>query len=502
MNPLRNSFNKLNLFKMSKSVLMTDTYSNELQVYVNQERAAVDLANSVGKLLFDKSIELVLFRNHLADTSVTEILRLHKYAAEVVGKPINIFDTADLAKELYEMELAPAKIDIGKLASEWLSARDHYKTHRDFLSDKLSNFMIDAGNEIEPRDVVLYGFGRIGRLAARELIKQAGKGQQLRLRAIVTRENDELSLKKRAALFENDSVHGRFKGTVDIDYENKALLINGQRVYMIATSDPSSVDYTSYGIDNALMIDNTGVLKDRAGLSKHLQAKGVSKVILTAPGKEVPNIVYGINHRDLDIENETIFSAASCTTNAICPILFTVNNALKLDKGHIETVHAYTNDQNLLDNMHKKSRRGRSAAINMVITETGAGKAVTKVIPELADKLTANAVRVPTPNGSLAIIHAYVEKPTTKDEVNAIIRKQALEGDLVNQIYYSISEELVSSDIIGNECCSVFDSQATIVSADGKGVVLYVWYDNEFGYTKQVIRLAKYVAKVRRNIYY
>ncbi|MFN6378511.1 MAG: glyceraldehyde-3-phosphate dehydrogenase [Flavobacteriales bacterium] len=487
---------------MSKSGLMTDTYSNELQVYVNQERAAVDLANSVGKLLFDKSIELVLFRNHLADTSVTEILRLHKYAAEVVGKPISVFDTADLAKELYEMELAPAKIDIGKLASEWLGARDHYKSHREFLSDKLGNFMIDAGNEIEPRDVVLYGFGRIGRLAARELIKQAGKGQQLRLRAIVTRENDELSLKKRAALFENDSVHGRFKGTVDIDYENKALLINGQRVYMIATNDPTTVDYTAYGIDNALMIDNTGVLKDRAGLSKHLQAKGVSKVILTAPGKEVPNIVYGINHRDLDIENETIFSAASCTTNAICPILFTVNNALKLDKGHIETVHAYTNDQNLLDNMHKKSRRGRSAAVNMVITETGAGKAVTKVIPELADKLTANAVRVPTPNGSLAIIHAYVEKPTTKDEVNAIIRKQALEGDLVNQIYYSISEELVSSDIIGNECCSVFDSQATIVSADGKGVVLYVWYDNEFGYTKQVIRLAKYVAKVRRNIYY
>jgi glyceraldehyde 3-phosphate dehydrogenase len=225
-------------------------------------------------------------------------------------------------------------------------------------------------------------------------------------------------------------------------------------------------------------------------------------VILTAPGKEVPNIVYGINHRDLDIESETIFSAASCTTNAICPILKTVHDALDLDKGHIETVHAYTNDQNLLDNMHKKSRRGRAAAVNMVITETGAGKAVTKVIPALANKLTANAVRVPTPNGSLAIIHAYVNKPTTKEEVNAIVRKQALDGDLVNQIYYSISEELVSSDIIGNECCSVFDSQATIVSADGKGVVLYVWYDNEFGYTKQVIRLAKYVAKVRRNIYY
>jgi glyceraldehyde 3-phosphate dehydrogenase len=400
------------------------------------------------------------------------------------------------------MELAPAKIDIGKLASEWLSEREHFKSQTEFLVEKLRNFMMEEGKDMEPRDVVLYGFGRIGRLAARELVRQAGKGQQLRLRAIVTRDNDELSLKKRAALFENDSVHGLFKGTVEIDYANKCLLINGQRIHMIAAKDAGSVDYTAFGINNALVIDNTGVLKDRTALSTHLNSKGASKVILTAPGKEVPNIVYGINHRDLDIENETIFSAASCTTNAICPILKSIHDALKIDKGHIETVHAYTNDQNLLDNMHKKSRRGRSAAINMVITETGAGKAVTKVIPELKDKLTANAVRVPTPNGSLAIIHAYVDKATTVEEVNAIVRKSALQGDLVNQIYFSINEELVSSDIVGNECCSVFDSQATIVSPDGKGVVLYVWYDNEFGYTKQVIRLAKYVAKVRRNIYY
>jgi glyceraldehyde 3-phosphate dehydrogenase len=280
------------------------------------------------------------------------------------------------------------------------------------------------------------------------------------------------------------------------------MIVNGQRIHMIGAKDPGAIDYTAYGIQNALLIDNTGVFKDRDALSIHLKANGVEKVILTAPGKEVPNIVYGINHRDLDIENETIFSAASCTTNAICPVLKSIHDAYGIDKGHIETVHAYTNDQNLLDNMHKKSRRGRSAAVNMVITETGAGKAVTKVIPELSEKLTANAVRVPTPNGSLAIIHVYLDKPTTLAEVNATVRKSALEGDLVNQIYYSISEELVSSDIVGNDCCSVFDSQATIVSPDGKGVVLYVWYDNEFGYTKQVIRLAKYVAKVRRNIYY
>ena len=173
-----------------------------------------------------------------------------------------------------------------------------------------------------------------------------------------------------------------------------------------------------------------------------------------------------------------------------------------IEKGHIETVHAYTNDQNLLDNMHSKPRRGRSAPINMVITSTGAGKAVTKVIPSLAGKLTANAVRVPTPNGSLAIINIHVNKTTSVKDVNALLKDAAINGPLVNQINYQINPELVSNDIIGNTCASVFDSNATIVSADGKSVTIYAWYDNEFRYTKQVIRLAKHIAKVRRLIYY
>lgn len=487
---------------MSNQVHTQETYSNELKVYVNQERAAVDLLHFTGKLQFEKSIELVLFRNHLVDSKITEALRLHNYAAEVVGKPISVFDTAELAKDIYEMDLAPAKIDIGKLASEWLKEQDRFKTKKDFLEDKLHNFMTSSSVPIEPRDVVLFGFGRIGRLAARELITQAGKGQQLRLRAIVVRSIDEKSLEKRAALLANDSVHGRFNGTIHIDYDRKDLIINGQRVHIIAAPNPSEIDYTSYGIDNALIVDNTGVYRDATAMSKHLEAKGAKKVILTAPGKEVPNIVYGINHRELDIENQHLFSAASCTTNAISPVLKVIEDTFGIEKGHIETVHAYTNDQNLLDNMHKKERRGRSAAINMVITETGAGKAVTKVIPQLRDKLTANAVRVPVPNGSLAIMNLSINKATNIEEINSALKKAALEGDLVNQIFYSINEELVSNDIIGNECCSVFDSPATIVGPDGKNIVLYVWYDNEFGYTKQVIRLAKYVAKVRRNIYY
>ena len=271
---------------------------------------------------------------------------------------------------------------------------------------------------------------------------------------------------------------------------------------MISANAPEEIDYTTYGIMNALVIDNTGVYTNREALARHLSAKGTGKVLLTAPGKEIPNIVYGINQGELDLENENIYSAASCTTNAISPILKLMSDKFGIQKGHIETVHAYTNDQNLLDNMHKKPRRGRSAAINMVITSTGAGNAVTKVIPQLKDKLTANAVRVPTPNGSLAIISLELNKETTVEEVNQVVHNEALNGELVNQIYYSLDSELVSNDIIGNTCCAVFDSQATLSSQDGKSVVLYTWYDNEYGYTKQVIRLAKYITKVRRAIYY
>ena len=478
------------------------TYDEQLDSYVKKEKAAVELQNQIGKLLFDKSIELVLFRNHLVDISITDILRLHDHTRNIVQKQINIFDSSELAGIIYDMELSPAKIDIGKLAYEWQNEGSSYGSKREFLDDKLKSFKSSDANELEPRDVVLFGFGRIGRLAARELIKQAGKGQQLRLRAIVLRSIDATSLKKRASLFETDSVHGRFAGTIDVDTENNILIINGQKVQIIASKDPGSIDYTAYGINNALLIDNTGVYNNREKLSVHLQSTGIDKVLLTAPGGEIPNIVYGINHKELDLEGEKIFSAASCTTNAISPILKVIDDNFGVEKGHIETVHAYTNDQNLLDNMHKKPRRGRSAAINMVITSTGAGKAVTKVIPGLKDKLTANAVRVPTPNGSLAILHLNLGKATSVEEIQNIMREEAFQGQLVNQIFYSNNDELVSNDIIGNECCSVFDSPATIVSNDGKSITLYVWYDNEFGYTKQVIRLGKYIAKVRRQIYY
>lgn len=481
--------------------LVKKGYEAGLQDYVDREKAAVDLMNSVGRLMYDRGVELVFFRNHLLDISISEMMKHFDYATEVVKKPVDVHVTADVARGLLDLDLAPSKIDIGKLTYEFAASKS--KSVNDFLSGHLKDFIGQDKHKFKPQDVVLYGFGRIGRIAARELVKQAGKGQQLRLRAIVTRTLTDAEIVKRAALLRNDSVHGAFKGTVIEDLENKTLSINGQQVQLIAASNPEDIDYTQYGINNALVIDNTGAFTKRADLERHLKGKGVAKVLLTAPGKEIPNIVYGINHKEQDIEKEKIFSAASCTTNAICPILKVVEDKLGIEKGHIETVHAYTNDQNLLDNYHKGPRRGRSAAINMVITSTGAGTAVSKAIPSLKDKLTANAVRVPTPNGSLAIMNLTLKQPI-KDvaAMNEMIRHAALNGDLVNQIHYQVDPELVSSDIIGDTCCSVYDSNATIVAPDGKSVVLYTWYDNEFGYTKQVIRLAKHVTKVQRLVYY
>lgn len=473
-------------------------YDNQLAEWIIKEKAATELTNIVSKLRFENSTELVLFRNKLVDQNISEVLNLHIYAREFVKQDITIEETLPIAHAILNAGVTSAKIDLGKLTSDFM--QESGKNTESFVADKLSEF-INNDESLEPKDVILYGFGRIGRLVARELIAQEGSGNQLRLRAIVTRNNKESDITKRASLLRTDSVHGKFPGSVIEDVKNKCLIINGRNVHMIAANSPDSIDYTAYGIENALVIDNTGAFRDYEELSLHLKSKGVAKVLLTAPGKGVPNIVFGVNHV-VDIVNTKIFSAASCTTNAITPVLEIIVKKLGVKKGHIETIHAYTNDQNLVDNMHKKFRRGRAAALNMVITETGAGKAVTKAIPSLSGKLTSSAIRVPTPNASLAILNITIEKETSLEEVNEMMRNASLEGSLVEQIRYSISNELVSSDIIGDSCASIFDSPATQVSADGKSIVLYVWYDNEYGYTRQVMRLAKHVSNVRRNCYY
>ena len=479
----------------------TTVYEKEIAFQADRRRAGVELIKIISDLWYDKSIEMVLFRNQLIDRNVSDIINLHEYAGEFVGKPISVFDSVEIARAILSLDLPPSKLDIGKLTYEFHLENNKYNDAKSFVIDKLK----DAKNteDIQPKDVVLYGFGRIGRLLAKEMMSKMGKGNQLRLRAIVTGDkNDASSLEKRASLLRYDSIHGDFQGSVVADVANNALIINGTTVHIITANQPEDIDYTIYGIEDALVIDNTGAFTTQEALARHLTSKGVDKVLLTAPGKGVPNIVHGVNQNEYNPDEVNIFSAASCTTNAITPILKAVEDTLEVVKGHLETIHAYTNDQNLVDNMHKKYRRGRAAALNMVITETGAGSAVAKALPSLAGKLTSNAIRVPVPNGSLVVLNLEVGKATSVEEVNNILKKYALEGELVEQIKYSLNNELVSSDIVGTSAPSIFDSNATIVSADGKNIVLYVWYDNEYGYSHQVIRLAKYIAKVRRYTYY
>tara|TARA_Y100000385_G_scaffold13696_1_gene14019 strand:+ start:17515 stop:18963 length:1449 start_codon:yes stop_codon:yes gene_type:complete len=477
------------------------TYESEIAFQSDRRKAAIEFIKIVSDLWYKCTIELVLFRNQLIDRNVSEILKLHAYASEFVNKPISIFDSLEMAQEIKLLNLPASKLDIGKLTFEFNKEDFSNSSAFSFLSKKL----IDAKQQskIEPKDVVLYGFGRIGRLVARELIGKAGSGSQLRLRAIVTRDKiNPAVLEKRAALLRSDSVHGDFPGIVSINSDLQALIINGMTVYIISASNPEAIDYTAYGINDALVIDNTGAFRDSKALKRHLKSKGCAKVLLTAPGKEVPNIVHGVNHLDYPPETIDIFSAASCTTNAITPILEVVENSLGIVHGHLETIHAYTNDQNLVDNMHSKYRRGRAAALNMVITETGAGKAVSKALPSLVNKLTSNAIRVPVPNGSLAILNLEIKKNTSLKKINSLMKNAALSGALVEQIKYEINDELVSSDIVGCTAPAIYDSKATIVRAGGKNIILYIWYDNEFGYSHQVIRLAKYIAKVRRFTYY
>ncbi|MCA0152739.1 glyceraldehyde-3-phosphate dehydrogenase [Winogradskyella vincentii] len=478
-----------------------DTYEKELAFQADRRRATVEFIKIITDLWYDKSIEIVLFRNQLIDKNVSEILNLHEYAGEFVQKPISIFDSVEIAQAISKLNIPPAKLDIGKLTYEYHMEDQKYGNATAFVSAKLKESK--NNNAIEPKDVVLYGFGRIGRLVARELMTRTGSGSQLRLRAIVTRgEITQTVLEKRASLLRNDSVHGDFSGIVTTDIDNNALIINGTTVNIISANAPIEIDYTKYGIKNALVIDNTGAFRDKKALGRHLKAKGIDKVLLTAPGKGIPNIVHGVNHKEHDPDKVKIYSAASCTTNAITPVLKAIEDSFGIKSGHLETIHAYTNDQNLVDNFHKKYRRGRAAGLNMVITETGAGQAVSKALPSLDGKLTSNAIRVPVPNGSLAILNLQLDKKTSLESLNTIMKKYALEGDLVEQIKYEMSDELVSTDIVGSSAPSIYDSKASIVRKDGTNIILYVWYDNEYGYSHQVIRLAKYISKVRRYAYY
>ena len=452
-----------------------------------RQALAEEMLPMIGRIYRD-NVHLLLYGKPLVNLSVSEIMNAHRFVRETENNELSEFETYQVITSLSELELGPAEVDVGIIAAAFLFD-DKGQTIEDFVRNSVEDLIGKKGSILEvAQDVVLYGFGRIGRLLTRMLIEDSGGGDNLRLRAIVVRKAVEDDLIKRANLMRTDSVHGPFKGTVRVIEDEDKLIINGNEIKIIYANNPSDIDYTKFGIDKALLIDNTGVWRDKAGLGTHLNCKGISKVLLTAPAKDgIKNIVHGINNNIM--ENDELLGAASCTTNAIVPTLKVLNDEFDIQSGHIESVHSYTNDQNLIDNFHKKVRRGRSAALNMVITETGAGKAVGQVLPELKGKLTANAVRVPTPNVSLAIINLRFAKDITLEELNDFLRQKAFHSDLKEQIGFTNSPEVVSTDFVGDRHAGIIDSAATIVN--GNKCVLYVWYDNEFGYTAQLLGLAK-----------
>lgn len=479
---------------------MTDQSKQHLQSWVNREALAESMIPMIGKLYREHNVVTSVYGRPIINRSVIDIIKAHRYVRQLQGQPLDVSESFPVLQALTKLNLGPSRIDIGKLATKYRS-EGAGKSVEDFVRREVADALDPTiSPAFKGRDVVLYGFGRIGRLVARILIEKAGGGDALRLRAIVVRQGGaENDLQKRASLLRRDSVHGSFRGTISIDEENQALIANGNYIKVIYSDSPESVDYTQYDIHDAIVVDNTGKWRDEAGLSKHLKCAGVSQVVLTAPGKgELKNIVMGVNDNEIT-NDDRILSAASCTTNAIVPVLKVVQDLYGIQYGHVETVHSYTNDQNLIDNYHKGNRRGRSAALNMVITETGAAKAVAKALPELKGKLTGNAIRVPTPNVSMAILNLGLNKEVTREELNNVLREASLEGPLRKQIDYVNSPEVVSTDFVGSRYASIVDAESTIVN--GNRCVLYIWYDNEFGYSCQVVRMLQKMAGVNYPVF-
>ncbi len=471
-----------------------------LQDFQDRQAAAERMLPILGHLFRKHGLSLYMYGRSINNVSAADILKAHRYISQHEPVTVTVRDSFPLLQALVELELGPARIDLGKLTVAYMREGAGQSAEQ-FLAAQLEGHdELRGGANGGPKDVVLYGFGRIGRLLARELCQWVGGGNQLRLRAIVVRrpKGNGDDLEKRASLLRRDSIHGPFNGTITVDHEANAIIANGNIITVIYAQGPDDVDYAGLGIESPLVVDNTGIWRDEEGLSKHLAA-GAGKVLLTAPGKgSIKNIVYGVNDGDINAADQ-ILSAASCTTNAITPVLKVINDRFGVEVGHIETVHSYTNDQNLIDNYHEADRRGRSAPLNMVLTETGAAKAVAKALPELAGKLTGNAIRVPTPNVSMAIMNLTLRDGTDKDGLNEVLREAAMSTSLDGQIDYMTSKELVSSDLVGSRHAGIVDSQATI--AHGNHCVVYVWYDNEYGYSCQVIRVMQAMAGVQLPVY-
>ncbi len=467
---------------------MKQRADEHLEAWNAKQQIAERMIPLIGQLYRDHDVVMSVHGRSLVGRSAIDIIRAHSFASKIDDVELPLTESNAIIEALTAIQPGPVSIDLALLAHGFRQSGAH--DLESYLREQLAPAIGTSSGT--GTDVVLYGFGRIGRLLARIIIEHSGSGNTLNLRAIVVRKGSDNDLQKRANLLRRDSVHGPFNGTIKVIPEENVILANGVRIQVIYADDPSNVDYAKYGIEHAILVDNTGRWRDEQGLSQHLGNQGISRVLLTAPGKgDMPNIVFGVNNA-MVTDQHNIVSAASCTTNAITPVLKVLNDTFGVKRGHVETVHSYTNDQNLIDNFHKGDRRGRSAALNMVLTETGAAKAVSKALPEFEGKLTGNAIRVPTPDVSMAVLNLQFEREVTRDEINSRLREVSLTGALRTQIDYVESPEIVSTDFVGSNRAGIVDGLATIATGDS-GVV-YVWYDNEYGYSCQVVRIIEQLA--------
>jgi glyceraldehyde 3-phosphate dehydrogenase len=330
--------------------------------------------------------------------------------------------------------------------------------------------------------VAINGFGRIGRLVARAVLEQSNGA--LELVAI----NDLGDAKSNAWLFKRDSVHGKYPG--EVSAEGNELVVDGKRIRVTAERDPANLPHAELGVD--IVLECTGFFTDKASCQKHLDA-GAKKVLISAPGKGVDlTVVYGVNHDKLTAEH-TIVSNASCTTNCLAPVAKVLNDAIGIERGLMTTVHAYTNDQKILDQIHPDLRRARAAAMSMIPTTTGAARAVAEVLPELKGKLDGSAIRVPVPDVSLIDLTFTPSRDTTREEVNAVLKAASESGPLVGVLDWS-DEPLVSIDLQHTPASSTIDSMETAV-IDGKLVRVVSWYDNEWGFSNRMVDTATAMAK-------
>jgi len=331
--------------------------------------------------------------------------------------------------------------------------------------------------------VAINGFGRIGRLVARAILERPDCGLEL------VSVNDLADAKANAWLFKHDSVHGKFPG--DVKAEGDAIVVNGKRIQVTAERDPASLPHKANGIEIAL--ECTGFFTDRESAQKHIDA-GAKRVLISAPAKGVDlTVVYGVNDDKLTAEHK-IVSNASCTTNCLAPVAKVLNDALGIERGLMTTVHAYTNDQKILDQIHPDLRRARAAAMSMIPTTTGAARAVGEVLPELKGKLDGSAIRVPVPDGSLIALTFTPKRDKTRDEINPIL-PAAAESDRLKGILVYSDEPLVSMDIVHTPQSSTIDSPETAV-LEGKLVRVVSWYDNEWGFSNRMVDTAAAMAKL------